>query len=147
MNTKLLLPNRFKTIGLFLLVPMVALAIAGQFYQFSFSFLNTASHPNDSGALDINENLTDEVFLTGIILGLLFIGFAREKHEDEFINKLRLESLQWAVLVNYILLIIATWVIYGFNYFDVMLYNMLTVLVIFVIRFHVVLYRSKPVTD
>ena len=42
-------------------------------------------------------NFTDEMALTGIILALLFIAFASEKKEDEFINRTRLESWQWAV--------------------------------------------------
>ena len=75
--------------------------------------------------------------------GLLFIAFAKEKHEDEFINKLRLESLQWALLFNYALLLVATWLVHGFGYIDVMMYNMLTILLFFIIRFHVVLFRNR----
>jgi hypothetical protein len=74
---------------------------------------------------------------------LLFIAFAREKQEDEFIGKLRLESLQWAVLFNYALLLLATWLIHGLGYIDVMMYNMLTILLFFIIRFHVVLYKNR----
>lgn len=146
MKSNLLLPNRFKTIGILLLIPMLALGIAGQFFDFRFAFLKMPGAPGITDFI-IEQNLTDEVFLTGIISGLLFIAFAREKQEDEFINKLRLESLQWAVIINYILLLIATWAIYGTYYLDVMIWNMLTILAIFVIRFHIVLYKNKPVTD
>ena len=90
-----------------------------------------------------NNNLTDEIAITGIIVSLLLIAFAREKEEDEFIHLIRLESWQWAVLVNFVLLIIATWLFYGFAFLNVMVYNMLTVLVLFIIRFQLVVYRSK----
>jgi len=81
-------------------------------------------------------------------VALLFIAFAREKQEDEFIGRLRLESLQWAVLVNYILLLLATWLIHGFSYIDVMMYNMLTILIFFILRFHVLLFRNRSsITD
>ena len=146
MNTKLLLPTRFKIIGVFLLIPMLTLGIIRKIIGFEFPFL-AMPHKPDLDDLFGNQNLTDELLLTGIIVGLLFIAFAREKHEDEFINKLRLESLQWAVLVNYVLLIAATWAIYGADYLNVMMYNMLTILAIFVIRFHVVLYKNKSLTD
>ena len=85
--------------------------------------------------------------LTGIITGLLLIAFSREKHEDEFISRIRLESLQWAVLINYLLLIVSAFLVYGFSFMDVMMYNMLTVLIIFIVRFHLVLYRNKVSAD
>jgi hypothetical protein len=88
-------------------------------------------------------NLTNELALTGLIIGLMMIAFSKERQEDEFINKLRLESLQWAVIINYILLLIATWFINGASFLQVMMYNMLTVLVIFIIRFHLLLIRIK----
>jgi hypothetical protein len=51
--------------------------------------------------------------------------------------------LQWAVLVNYLLLFIANWTVYGFNFLNVMIYNMLTVLIIFIVRFHFVLRKNN----
>jgi uncharacterized membrane protein len=91
----------------------------------------------------VDLNFTDEIALTGIILSLLFIAFAREEHEDEYIGSIRLKSLQWAVLVNYSLLILATWLIHGFPFIDVMMYNMLTVLIIFIVRFHLELRKNR----
>src|SRR5688572_13364840 len=100
MSQKLLLPHRYKLIGLFIFIPFLLLGIAFRFFDFVISFL-TISKGNDKKFRFINpQNLTDELALTGIITGLLFIAFAREKQEDEFINKVRLESLQWTVLVN-----------------------------------------------
>ncbi len=146
MKSKLLLPHRFKTIGILLLIPMLALGIAGQFFAFNFDFLSISHTPGFTD-IEFQQNLTDEVTLTGIVLGLLFIAFAREKQEDEFISKLRLESLQWSVIINYILLLIATWTIYGTYYLNVMIWNILTILAIFVVRFHIVLYKNKTITD
>jgi hypothetical protein len=142
MKPKLLLPNRFKLIGLLLFIPFLALGIAVYFYDFGFSFLMPDVKPGTIFSGNI-QDYTDEVALTGIIAGLLLIAFAREKQEDEFINKIRLESLQWAVLVNYILLLVAAWLIYGMPFLDVMTYNMLTVLVLFISCFHIRLWANK----
>jgi hypothetical protein len=142
MTPKLLFPNRYKLIGMFVLVPFLALGIAFRFFDFGVGGL-TMNLNGQSIFGGSTQNLTDEVALTGIIAGLLLIAFSREKQEDEFINKIRLESLQWAVLVNYILLIIATWLVYETAFIDVMMYNMLTVLIFFIIRFHMVLGRNK----
>jgi hypothetical protein len=126
----------------------MVLGILVRFKDFTFSFLTLKDRgyplvKENGFNLDEDINFTDETALTGIIIALLFIAFAREKQEDEFIGKLRLESLQWAVVVNYILLIIATWLVHGFSYIDVMMYNMLTILIFFIIRFHLVLFRNR----
>lgn len=141
MDSSLLIPNRYKKIGWMVLVPSFILGLFVRFADFQFGFLEISK--NDKRLLDDDINLTDELALTGIIIGLLLLAFSREKVEDEYIGKIRLESLQWAVLINYVLLIIATWLIHGLGYIDVMMYNMLTVLVIFLIRFHYVLRKNQ----
>lgn len=148
MKSSVLLPPKYKWIGIIVLVPSLVLGILVRFKEFTFSFLTLKDRGNplvsEKGfTLEEDINFTDEIALTGIIIALLFIAFAREKQEDEFIGKLRLESLQWAVVVNYILLIIATWLVHGFSYIDVMMYNMLTILIFFIIRFHLVLFRNR----
>ncbi|MFM9908769.1 MAG: hypothetical protein ACKVOW_05455 [Chitinophagaceae bacterium] len=147
MKSTLLLPSQFKVIGIILLIPSLVLGLLFRFRDFTFNFLTlTRSHSFVNGKninLDEQINLTDELALTGLIVGLLFIAFARLKQEDEFIHHTRLQSWQWSVLINYGLLLVATWLVHGFDYIDVMMYNMLTVLIIFIIRFHIVLFRNK----
>lgn len=154
MNPSFLLPHRFKLLGWVLFIPSLILGIFWKFKEFELSFLNLKmsakqySGKGTSGStFNVSENsalnFTDEVALTGMVVGLLFIAFAKEKHEDEFISRTRLVSLQWAVLINYTLLIIASWFIHGLAFLDVMLYNMLTVLLLFVMRFHIVLTRFR----
>lgn len=136
-----MIPNRYKRIGWMILVPSFILGLFVRFADLQLGFLEISK--NNKSLLDDDINLTDELALTGIIIGLLLLAFSREKVEDEYIGKIRLESLQWAVLINYILLIIATWLIHGLGYIDVMMYNMLTVLIIFLIRFHYILRKNQ----
>lgn len=142
MKSKLLLPNRFKWIGIITLVPFLILGALFMYGDYEAVSLDINIRPNGlfSGT---NNNLTDEIALTGIIASLLMIAFAREKEEDEFIHLTRLESWQFAVLVNFVLLLIATWAFYGFAFLNVMVYNMLTILVIFIVRFQWIVYRNK----
>ncbi|MEO7309010.1 MAG: hypothetical protein ABIX01_01320 [Chitinophagaceae bacterium] len=151
MISSLLLPNPYKRYGLILLVPSLVLGILVRFSDFHFSFLTlnfAKTHINGKNIhLEDNINLTDELALTGIIIALLFIAFAREKREDEYIAHTRLESLKWAVLINYLLLLMATWAVHGVAYIDVMMYNMLTVLIIFIIRFNYTLNNGKKTFD
>src|SRR5687767_12474929 len=110
MNNKLLLPNRYKLLGFLLLVIFLAMGIAVYFFELSIPALSLELKRNGKGIFEAI-NFTDEIALTGLIISLFFISFAREKNEDEFITHTRLESWQWAVLTNYILLLIATWVV------------------------------------
>ncbi len=75
------------------------------------------------------------------IAGLLFVAFSRLKSEDEYIAKIRYESLLWAVYINFILLIIATIFFYSEDFLGIIFYNMFTPLIIFIIRFHFLLIK------
>jgi hypothetical protein len=147
MKSKLLLPSQFKLIGFLLLIPSVILGYLILYQQFEFSFLDVRisnKSPEELSMFESNyNNLTNEITLTGVLSALLLIAFARLKTEDEFIHFIRLESWQWAVVVNFFLLIAATWIFYGSNFIDVMIYNMLTIPILFIIRFHFLLFRAK----
>ncbi len=141
MLQSLSLPNRYKAIGLIVLIPSLICWLLWTFDIYDFPFLLTGK----GGGLFSEENYSyiEEILFTGWAVSLLFIAFAREKIEDEYVQTLRLQSLQWAVLANAALLLIANWSLYGEHFFRVMVYNMLTVLIIFIIRFHYVLHWTK----
>jgi integral membrane sensor domain MASE1 len=89
-------------------------------------------------------NFTDEVATIGSIIGLILVAFSKLKVEDEYVSKVRLESLQWAIYLNFGLLIIATIFVHGMAYFNVIIFNMFTPLIFFNIRFHFILFiKSK----
>ena len=76
------------------------------------------------------------------------MSFSKEKNEDEFITEIRLSSLLWAVCVSYTLLLVAFLFVYGSPFFEVMIYNMFTVLIIFIVRFNYILYKNtRTVSD
>ncbi len=149
----LLLPHRFKIIGWILFIPTLLAGLALIIADFEpgfellltvFSFFNDDLLSHDSASPGLV--LTD---VTATVLGLIFIfsgllvAFSKEKIEDEYISEIRLQSLLWAVWVNYILLFFAFLFIYGVAFLDVMVYNMFTVLIIFIIRFQYTLYKSR----
>lgn len=148
MKSKLLLPHRYKMIGIIIFLPAFVLGFANLFFEFEASFLTVKMQKwmltSDNGFFGNNlNNMTDEVALTCTVIGLMMIAFSREKTEDEFIQKIRLESFQWAVLVSYLILLICVWLIYGSTFFIAMVFNLLTVLVIFNLRFHWMLMKNS----
>ena len=103
MQTNLLLPSRFKVYGIFLFIASLVLGILVRFRDFEFQFL-TLRFPNDGKkSLEEKLNFTDEIALTGLIISLLLIAFAREKQEDEFITHTRLGNKRFVCIVkNYL---------------------------------------------
>jgi hypothetical protein len=93
-------------------------------------------------------NITNTVIGVCFILGAMLVSFSKEKYEDEFIAEVRLSSLLWAVFVSYMLLLISFLFVYGTPFLDVMVYNMFTVLIIFIVKFNYSLYQNaKTVSD
>jgi len=151
MKTKLLLPNKFKTPGWIMLIPATLFGLYIIFSDFEFDFLNARVFTFYSNEIlgksvtmgFIKTNLT--LTVTGIIfiISAFFVAFSREKREDEFIARIRLESLLWATYINYGILLFCFLFFYDFGFFYVMIFNMFTILVIFIIRFQYLLHRAK----
>jgi hypothetical protein len=150
MKTKWLFPHRFRLIGWLISVPATLLGLADMYADvhigwLSATFLNRPMTINTglsiTNLIEV-QNLTDEIAAIGVIIGLLLIAFSREKVEDEMIGQLRLEALQWSVYANYIVLAIAIIAVYDTAFFSVMIYNMFTVLLVFIIRFRWLIHRN-----
>jgi hypothetical protein len=153
MSNKLLLPNKYKKIGWFILVPSfiigVYLLYAEQPIWLNGKIISIfPTWNNEPFFTTIQVNFAKTIVGVAFIIGGLLVGFSKEKNEDEFIEKLRLSSLLWAVFVNYTLLIIAFLLVYDIPFLTVMTYNMFTVLIIFIVRFNYILYiNSKSLSN
>lgn len=151
MHTKLLLPNRYKKIGWVILIPATILGLILVYYEFSedwlwanvFSIANDGTEGRYKYFFVRNTNITNTVIGSLFIIGAMFVSFSKEKNEDEYIANLRLSSLLWAVWVSYILLLAAFLLVYGTPFLDVMVYNMFTVLIIFITRFNYLMYKNS----
>jgi len=153
MKTKLLFPHRFKIIGWFVLIPATVLGILSLFFDVEPAFLDvkvfavfgSGSFLSSSYKVFelVKNNITNEIAGVLFIIGALLVAFSREKTEDEFIAKTRLESLVWATYANYIILIFCFLLFFDFGFFWVMILNMFTILIFFIVRFYFILYQSK----
>ena len=153
MKTNYLLPHKYKTIGWILFVIGLTLGAMVLFAEFEPEFLNVKVYAlfNEEllGATTffslVETNLLVEIIITLIVVGGLITAFTKEQIEDEFIAKIRLESLVWATYINYILLLLATLVVFELSFLYVMQVNMFTLLIFFIIRFNWMLRKSKKV--
>jgi hypothetical protein len=78
-----------------------------------------------------------------VLVGLFLIAFSKEKIEDEQIIQLRLDSLRWAIYLNYAILLFSLVFTYGGESNHILLLNIWLPLLFFIIRFQWVLYRLK----
>lgn len=158
MKTKFLFPNRFKRIGWILLVPTAILGVLIIFFDFNFKFLDlkvlaiySTGNIISGGGRHLIEfvknNVTDEICGILFIIGAILVAFSKEKEEDEFIAKIRLESLVWATYINYAILILCFLFVYDTGFLNVMILNMFSILIFFIIRFNYILFKTNKSLD
>lgn len=144
MNTRGLFLHRFRMVGWvifgFAFVHGLPILVNGV----DHSLIRITALNNIINQVSIYQyDYTDEIIALGLIAGLILIAFSREKVEDEMISQLRLEALQWSVYANYLILAVAIVTIYDVAFLNVMIYNMFTVLLVFIARFRWLIYRNN----
>ncbi|WP_242135407.1 hypothetical protein [Aestuariivivens marinum] len=138
MQTNYLLPHKHKTLGWILFGLGIVSGIILQIFDFGNNDLF-----NYSPISNFNFEFLDEIISALIIIGGLLVGFTKEKIEDEFIYKLRNDSLVWAFILNYIILLLTIVFFYEGSFLTVMIYNMFTPLLFFIIRFNFLKLKSR----
>ncbi len=148
----MLLPHIYRTIGCIMLLPFAALFVATFHFDYAIPHFELSKELAQKLFFIINKpsiiedfpnGLTDELATVGIIVSLFMIAFSKTKNEDEYVQQVRLHSLQIGVYIHYFIFILLTLTVYGGGYLSVVLYNIITVLVIFIIVFHYNIYL-KP---
>jgi hypothetical protein len=76
-----------------------------------------------------------------VLVGLFLIAFSKEKVEDEQIVQLRLDSLRWAIYLNYAILLFSLVFTRGSDSKHILLLNIWLPLLFFILRFQWVLYK------
>lgn len=134
MNRNFLFPHSWKKWGWIITVPAMAVLVCwlagiggGCFIDFDTML----------------GGLFDEVCVTLASVGLLLVSFSETECEDEYVSHIRLRSLVWAVAVDYLLLIVATWCVYDLNYLYVAFASIFAVMVLFVVKFHYSLWKLR----
>ena len=132
MRKNYLFPTTFRKIGWCLFVPF---AIT--------SFICLFDGSNEDW-LKVNAlSLFDELSMIGLTVSLLFIAFSKEKDEDECIANIRSNSLIWATITAYSLLIVCTMLIYDMQYLNFVFIDLFMILFLFIIKYNIELYKFR----
>ncbi len=150
-ESKMLLPYWWKKIGWFLLVPFCVLGLLylvwGDDFTFNFAHLQLGGNTSFGGNNWLfslrNNDFTDEIISIGLIVGILLTAFSKEKMEDEWIARTRLDAMLWAVYLNTILLLLSIIFLYGDFFWQVMILNLFTAPLFFLLRFRYTLWQSE----
>ncbi len=157
MKNLFLFPNKYKKLGWILFLPSMLLQIFVMVFKINLDdYLNIKVFAlyqetigEKSGFFRVIENsVCDELLTFLLIVGGILICFSKLKNEDEYISKIRYESLVWSTYLNYGLILFFTLFLYGMPYLNVLFYNMFTLIIFFMIRFHYSIYKlNKSAND
>jgi hypothetical protein len=91
--------------------------------------------------------LFNEILTVVIVLSGFIASFSREKVEDELTTKIRLESLSFAILINYALVLVANFFFFDFAYLYVLIAFLFAPLIMFNLIFQVRLFNYYKLDD
>ncbi|MFT6166413.1 MAG: hypothetical protein ACJAV5_000458 [Vicingaceae bacterium] len=166
MNKLKLLPKWFRIIGLTLVIPIVIAFIANPDIVFGdvempFSnkpkglfvakvpifFDSNYSEVTDKQEFEIvrfkDKDLSNEILLTLMLIGVYFISFSQIKNEDEFSERLRLEAFSQAIIINSILLLLMNWLFYDGLFLILMATQLFSFLLIFSLVFAIKIRKQR----
>ncbi|MAY84690.1 MAG: hypothetical protein CMP59_11200 [Flavobacteriales bacterium] len=95
----------------------------------------------------IENDISNEILLTLMLLGTYFIAFAKIKEEDEFSYQLRMEAMSQAHLWNGILLLLANWLFYDGIFLYAMIWGLFSFLLIFSFVFALKLSNQRNLAE
>lgn len=152
MKSRFLFSHKFKPLGWFLFLTGLVLGLILMINEYDFPSWEVDVFPligeksffssNEAFAWSSN-NIADELASLLLIIGGILVSFSKTRDEDEYIATMRMESLIWATYVNYAVLVLAIIFVFDMSFLNVMIYNMFTILFIFMIRFHYLLFKVK----
>lgn len=149
MNFKFFLPHKIKIVGMFLFI----LGIISSYLRFGLgikpSFLTVSVFSIYSSFLEtktfqiITNNISEEIVILLLLIGLLLINFSKEKSESDLVTSFRFKALINSILINSVILIFSTLFVYGFAFVSVLMVNMFSQLILYQIIFRFLIFRNK----
>jgi len=134
MKSRFLFPYWCRYLGWALVVAHVPMSIIGR----ANGMINPLDNP-PTQSLFTGEHLFFICTSLVMALGLFIVAFSREKIEDEQIWHVRLDSLRWAIYINYLVLIAS--LIFIYDTAHILELNLWVPLIFFIIRFRWVIFR------
>lgn len=141
MRTNYLFPYTTRYIGIGLILIHIPIKLIWDAY-YPGGYHATDPEPNATGNFLLS---APHLFFIGttlmVLIGLFLVAFSRERIEDEQITQLRLDSLRWAIYLNYAILLFSLLFTHGVDSHDILMLDIWLPLLFFILRFQWVLYK------
>ncbi len=136
----MLLPFRYKITGAILVLCGLVMTVLYFTVNFRFElpvFAFFSSYVETKFLTGFKTNFADELILLTLLTGFLLVSFSREKIEEEYFASLRHKALVSSVIINSAILLFSILFIYGGGFMGVVIMNIYTPFIIYIITFHV----------
>lgn len=143
-----LLPHTFRYIGYLLILSSLGAAylyfLGGRpaFFEVPV-FAIVTSYAETRWFVVAQTNALDEMALIFIMLGLIFIGFSRDKNESQIFDEARVKAIFYAVYITAALWGFLYIVIYGWPIIPVSAGMFLLFLIVFILSFRLLVYKKS----
>lgn len=151
MKSVYLFSNRYKTIsGSVFLISFMLLVLLYYFSEYAEFEIKTRVFAiiGDTGFFGksdwfgwVENSITDEILFSLVTISGLMYAFSKEKHEDEMVASIRLNSLVKATISNYLIILFLYLTVYGFSFLTVLNVAVFSQLLIFIVMFRISMYR------
>ena len=95
----------------------------------------------------IQTNVADELILLSLMTGLALIVLAKEHHENEHTNTLRLLALFRAMVLNISLLMASLLFVFGSGFVSILIFNLFSFPLFYIIFFRYLRYKHREKTS
>jgi len=133
-----LLPYYFKTIGTFLIVVGIVIAVLYLKFNLNYTtyvFAVLSIYLENQFFVITKTNIVDEVILILLLIGFGLMVFSQEKNESEYLNTLRAKALTFAVMANMIFMLFSIILIYGGGFIGILIFNLFSVFIFYLSYF------------
>jgi hypothetical protein len=136
----LLLPYRWKWVGIILTLAGIILSVLFFWFDFRFKipvFALYSAFIETKICEVIRTNFADEMVLLTLLSGMALITFSREKNEPEGLDLIRLKAMFRAVISNTVFLLFSVLFIYGSGFMAILVMNTVSFFVIYLLFYYI----------
>lgn len=143
------MPANFRFVGILFLIFGFIFGVARFKYGFKPEILDIKVFAFQSSYLQpkymeiIRNNMGEELTSFFLLAGLFLMAFSREKNESEELNVFRLKAFFIAAYSNFLFLFVAVFFTYGFSFVYMLMLNMGFGLLVYIIAFQRMLFKSR----
>jgi hypothetical protein len=146
---KFLFPNKLRIYGWTILFLGILFGVSRFYFGFKPEFLNIKVFAVYSKYFETNyfkvieNHVSEELTALLLLVGLFLISFTKEKIENDFVFEVRNKSLILTFYINTALVVLSFLFIYGFSFIYILVINVFSPFIIYIILLKYFLYKAQ----